>query len=419
MDILTQARENYRAASRQSDDLKSNLPANSNRWSLFQEDMRRLIEAHTTVAQAVQHAQTCGFDHRGPIAGNEKKILLCRHCLIYEYPQFAAAIDKFSDSKVSIPSTMAVLDEGPLISDMLYFHISYILAALSYRSDFDTVCEIGGGYGGPARLWLTNPIRPLRNYTIVDLPESLFYAEVFLRAACPDHKIVYCREPRDFTNTAERTIYLVPIHLAKLTCTMQFDLITNTGSLAELSDEWVHFWSRWVDTQRCNLFYSHNYFGIPVGKLFESRNIVAPITPAGWRVGSLRTNPPLMLLQSSERNVLEVFLFRSGLSANKRWPYDAMKLQQPEKMSLRDFAYGLLNLPPLEEIDVAAELSFLDRAVADLHFLPKELIHLVDRITSAKTFGELSAGDQERVQTVSQQLKATYDANYPQGRHAN
>lgn len=415
MNILTEAKNNYFATANQP--LTADQPKNSNRWTFFQQDMRRLIEAHTDISQAILHAQTCGFDHRAPIAGNEQKVLLCRHCLIYEYPQFAEAIDKFTDSTLSIPSTVALYKGGPLVGDMLYFHVSYILAALSFNPNISTVCEIGGGYGGPARLWLTNTISHIKNYTIVDLPESLFYAEVFLRATSPSLNIVYCKTKEDFENTQENTVYLVPIQLAHLTSKMKFDLVTNTGSLAELSDEWVAYWSRWLDAQQCNQFYSHNYFGISVDRLFESRNIFAPLTPSGWRTSRVRINPPLMLLQSAERNAAEIMMVRSNSGLNREWIYQIQNLQQDDPLTLRDFAYYLFNLPAPAQCDASAELRLLKKALAELTFVPKELIYLATRISAAPSFAGLQADDQNYAQSALKQLQKTYELNYPQGRH--
>jgi len=415
MDILSEARSNYTtAASCQATD----QPKNSNRWTLFQEDMRSLIRAHGDISEAIAHAQTCGFDHRGVIAGNESKILLLRHVLFYEYPHFAGYIDKFSDSPVSIPATLAKLGNGQLVSDIMYFHMLYILTSLTFQPQIETVCEIGGGYGGPARLWLTNPIRRIKNYTIVDLPESLFYAETFLRAACPDAEIVYCKSERDCRNDKNNTFYLVPIHLAQGTAAMRFDLITNTGSLAELSDEWVDYWSKWLQAQQCNLFYSHNYFGIPVGKLFEARNIIAPATPPGWRVGQLRMNHPLMILTSADRNSAELLLTRTLSAKNRNWIYQIQRLQEEERLTLREFAYYLFNLPDPEHLDVYQELKMLKKAIADLRFLPKELLYLVGRIESSQAFGLLKKDQVQYVRDLSTKLKEIYAANFPQGRHA-
>ena len=55
----------------------------------------------------------------------------------------------------------------------------------------DQICEIGGGFGAPARLFLTNGYRRPRSYVIADLPESLFFAECFLRATLGNDRVRY------------------------------------------------------------------------------------------------------------------------------------------------------------------------------------------------------------------------------------
>jgi putative sugar O-methyltransferase len=418
MEILSEARDHYREAAAAAASEPTDQPQNSNRWTLFQNDMQGQIETHGDISQAIKYAQTCGFDHRGDIYGNKSKIQFCRHCLRYEYPHFSKEIDRFSDSHVSIPSTLLKLSNGVLISDIMYFHMFYILTALTYCPKIETVCEIGGGYGGPARFWLTNPIHPIKNYTIIDLPESLFYAEVFLRSACPNLKIVYCMSEQDFHNTNDNTCYLVPLHLARFTSSMTFDLVTNTGSLAELSDEWVVYWSQWLNTQRCDIFYSHNYFGIPIDRLYESRNIIAPITPSGWRVGQLRINHPLMLLQSADRNAAEVILIRKSTD-NPSWIYDIQRLRADEKLTITDFAYYVFNLPTLEHINILAEITLVKKTISDLCFLPKELFFITDRIITSKAFEGIPEDEKDFILNLSANLQEAYEANYPQGRHVN
>ncbi len=413
MDILATARSNYRSAAGLSG---KDQPENSNRWVYLQNEMRHLIDAHQTVADVIAHGQEGSqFDHRAAIAGMENNIKFYRHCLNYEYPHFIDEINKFTDSAVSIASTLGENEVGSLVSNILYFHMFHILTSLTYRADIKTVCEVGGGYGGPARLWLTNPIQPLKNVTIIDLPESLFYAEVFLRAACPEANIVYCKTEQDCRNDDDDTFYLVPLELAQYTSAMQFDLLVNTGSMAELSDDWVLYWADWVGSQNCHLFYSHNYFAIPIDDLQESRNVIAPLVPAGWRVGQLRINHPLMILQSTGRNCAEIIFTRETEINDHNWIYDIHDLQFDEKMTLTAFAYFLFNLPAQVCTNVEAEMMVLGRAVRDLQVLPKELLYLTNRILASPAFADLPPAEQEFAVDLSNRLQELYQANFPEG----
>ncbi len=418
LDIIAEARRNLRAASTIEPGHDQPIE-NSKRWLLFQQDMRDQNANHNTVAEAIEFAQTFDFDHRSPAFGNEKLISYTRQSLLYEYNHFANYIDQFSESPVSLRSTLAIAKDKVTkterdVSSIMFFHMLYVLSAMTFKPDIKTVCEIGGGYGGPARLWMTNPISSIKNYTIVDLPESLFYAEVFLRASCPNARVVYCHDNHSFENKDSNTFYLVPIHLAGSTAKMQFDLVVNTGSMAELSEDWVQYWSNWLSKQQCSTFYSHNYFGIDVSNLNQSRNRLAPIMPTGWKIAELRMNHPAMVLQGAPGiNAAEAIFIRSE-SPNSI--YEIFKLRASERLNLHNFAYYLFNLPDAEEGNVELEINLLWKAVADLRFIPKELLFLAERIMALKEFTKIDQIQKRHVFNLWSKLRNLYDANFPKGR---
>ncbi len=174
----------------------SHLPAFGTRWDHFRREMAEAIMSFGSAQEAIAYGQLkCGFDHRGPVTEADiAKMLTAQRLLAYEYPKFATRITEFSETSVTTPDTALefVGFDGRRVfaSNILYFHMFYLLTVLSQlRCAPESICEIGGGYGNPALIWLTNPIHRPQRYAIVDLPESLFFAEVFLRTALPHVRV--------------------------------------------------------------------------------------------------------------------------------------------------------------------------------------------------------------------------------------
>ena len=128
------------------------------------------------------------------------------------------------------------------------------------------VMEIGGGYGAPGRVWLTNDLHRPDTYIDADLPESLFYAEIFLRANFPDIQVTYIHAPNDLDNTQNTAkqrpphIILCPASRIDLLSDYPVDLLVNTGSMQEMTDDFIIYYNEWLDASKCQLFYSANYF---------------------------------------------------------------------------------------------------------------------------------------------------------------
>jgi hypothetical protein len=305
--MLKQAYTNYLA----SRHLPSELPPFGDRWEHKRQEMADAITHFRSAEEAIAYGQLeTGFDHRGMITEADiPKLQIAEQLLRGLYPKFRNDIALFSDTPVTTPGTAIKLN-GRLASHILYFHAFYLLTCFYYRRDIDSVCEVGGGYGNPAVLWLTNPIRRVQRYVIVDLPESLFFAEIFLRKALPDVPLHYASEA--FPAAAAPGITLVPIQLASQTNQLPFDLIANTGSMSEMSDDWVQFWCDWLGQQNSTLFYSHNMMGNPAGLLLEARARFAPRVPSDWAPVYVKGVHPLVLLVTDQHKMAEV-IFERGL----------------------------------------------------------------------------------------------------------
>src|SRR5262249_2879729 len=153
-------------------------------------------------------------------------------------------------------------------------------------------------YGEIARMWVKNPAAPAEAYTIVDIPESLFFAEVALRAEFGD-AVGY------FDGSDPGTpILLVPLSRIE-EVERPVDLVVNTGSMQEMTDEWIDFYMAWLSAYDTRYFYCHNYAAQPIAVMGESRNLWTQRPGRDWSTRHLRLNIPLMDIAGPTRDYLE------------------------------------------------------------------------------------------------------------------
>jgi hypothetical protein len=315
--MLDQAREHYF----ESATLSGGLPSLGDRWGTLRNQYRRAIAGFRSAEDAIAYGQLkTGFDHRGLVTDDDiPQMKISQRLLRGCYPHFKDKIPLFNETRATTPGSALEFqsDYGPRTfgSHILFFHAFYLLTCLTFKPDIDSVCEIGGGYGNPCRLWFENPIRRVTRYTIIDIPESLFFAEVFLRKALPDVPIHYATaaEPAN----ARPGVQLVPLTLSRQTDSVPFDIAINTGSMSEMSDEWVAFWSKWLDRQSTDLFYSHNMIGNQPGQLPEERASLAPLVESGWSVAYVNGMHPMVRLHSEGYRMAEI-IFTRGVAEPKQ-----------------------------------------------------------------------------------------------------
>lgn len=188
------------------------MPPNK-KWTEALARMSKDISTLVTTRDVIFYAQSrIGFDHRAPAVDLLPLFNSYQATLKSEFPHFSSEIDEMSDSAYSHLETLLVYG-GRLVSNVFFFHLRYILQCLTHIKEPSIVCEIGGGYGGPARLWLTNPIHCPIVYIIIDFPEPLFFAEVFLRTNFDELQPLYVTDaaPLDPNEVLRHSVIFVQL----------------------------------------------------------------------------------------------------------------------------------------------------------------------------------------------------------------
>jgi len=303
-DLVTEAKARLKIACTLPTD---DLPEHGERWEAYAQRTRTAISTLATPVDVLQFAQTkIGFEHRGNIHHEGKFTALYERELAISFPHFADRLAGFADISDSAPDT-TYEHNGRLISNVLFYLSRVILSCLTHLPAApQVILEVGGGYGAPARLWMKNSISRPRCYLILDMPESLFFADVFLSKEFGSEAILYVASGEALPVAAieKHQFILCPLPLFTAIQQLPVDLVINTGSLQEMSEEWVDFYKGWLDHQRCHWFYSLNYFAQPIDALWESGNSLSPRLSAAWTARLLRWNPAFVRMQA-DRDYLE------------------------------------------------------------------------------------------------------------------
>lgn len=229
------------------------LPPLGARWEAYARRTAEDIGSFSTVEEVIHAAQSPrhGFESRRPAEYLARAADDIEECLAIDFPQFAQCIGGFADSPMSTPGSL-LERSGRLVSWPVYTHARVIMRCLTHVAQTETVLEIGGGTGGPARLWLENPIRRPRRYINVDLPESLFFSEVYLRHHLGADNVAYldAGSEQSLEKAKAARAVLVPVQHLNLIEEWPLDLVLNQLSMQEMSDGWVDFYMRWLDRSR-------------------------------------------------------------------------------------------------------------------------------------------------------------------------
>ena len=355
----------------------SGLPGYGARWGEYSARMQRAIVSFASPTEAIRYAQLeIGFEHR-LIAGQAlQHYAMYRRELATEFPQFSHKIDLFEESSFSAPGTTFRI-EGTLVSNITLYLARIILSCLSLVPDARIIIELGGGYGAPARAWLQNPISPISTYIIVDIPESLFFAETFLTAEFGADAVYYVNDDAalDLSTIDGARVVLCPIHRIGALEALPVDLIINTGSLQEMTEDWVSFYMAWLERQRTRYFYSQNYFGQPVGFLAESMNLWSPRPSPAWKAKLLRINAAFIRMQA-DRNYLEALYERDVTTLPSGDILARLNGLSERSMTIELLSEYMDLFRRAPSVDTAN--TILRRAMIEMPTHPKEALYLAE-----------------------------------------
>lgn len=180
------------------------------------------------------------------------------------------------------PGVLAMVDEDPIGAPITPVHqgkhltlnlllFAYYVTNLLRHTDLSatraiTVCEIGGGYGGFAKLFK----QTFRKATaiVLDLPECLALSSFYLRSNFPEARIGTVREfPWDAVLDDERVrsydFVLLPWWYIERLSDECVDLFFNSASMQEMTREYIDFYIEHIQRAARGYFYWINRWKAP------------------------------------------------------------------------------------------------------------------------------------------------------------
>ena len=365
-EIISIAKTNYYNSSASKSD--SNQPPYGTRWAPQVEVIKVAIEGFLDPIQCIHFAQLhITFDHRESdgFVTDLPRIKLYDALLKQEFPFFKEELDALAENPLSYPSSI-VQYRGRAVSNVFFLHAWFILACSSYIQSPKRILEIGGGYGAPARLWMHTKTTNIESYSIVDIPECLFFAEVALRKEFGNEAVGYF----DGKDPGTR-IVLVPLcHLGVFK--RKSDLVINTGSMQEMTDEWVDYYKKWLNDYGAKYFYSLNYAAQPLENMVESRNLWSPRLGTEWSTLRLNINMPLIRAQGPSNDFLEAMYKKTPAQGKfEKWAYFHGK-----SLTKQTYIEGIDLLR--QNLNTEDALKFVNLVLTDLPYIPKEVLWIIN-----------------------------------------
>ncbi|MBI3743750.1 MAG: putative sugar O-methyltransferase [Chloroflexi bacterium] len=134
-----------------------------------------------------------------------------------------------------------------------------MLRVSSLTSDLGKVIEIGGGYGGLARMMRL--FNPRQTYIVVDLLDSLYCSYVFISAHYPDARILFVTKPEHKADIANSDFFFIPTQHFEVLKGCSADLVVNTASFGEMVGRDVDDYMQFINHgSESRYFYSVNRY---------------------------------------------------------------------------------------------------------------------------------------------------------------
>ena len=279
--ILRMAKAHLKGSTTSAD-----LPALGDRWGSYASELRSRIQFLSTVEEVIHLGQSpeAGIETHFP---RQELIGHCHCCdleLLADLPSdLYAALSSFRSPRIIRPD-FVVEYRGRTVDFMTLLAARTVLTLLKLLPGNwpRTICDIGGGTGSIARCWLTNSAHRPDLIVIVDIPETLVFSETLLRSELGESQVQYLSSP---TCTPKRSgVVLCPVTYIRKLENISFDLVTNTTSMQEMTDEWVDWYMDWLDRQQCRFFWSANHFANGLSNMREGHNSWSPRPSRRWQL---------------------------------------------------------------------------------------------------------------------------------------
>jgi putative sugar O-methyltransferase len=377
----------------------------SQRWSHWSKMAADAIEQFTSPREAIAFAQRkLGFEHRHSVANSKSHWPRYERALLEAFPNEADLLSQIADTPLSDTVTTTEF-HGRLMSSMMFWHAHEFLATITRVAAPARIVEIGGGYGSLARLWFEHGPRQLQ-YWLTDLPESLFFSEVFLREHFPAIPLHYALDPKDVSSAEPTAIILIPAQAAARFRNIVADIVINSGSMQEMPDDTMLWWCGWIEDNQFEHFYSLNYGLQPIAaRRGGSANWMCPRLGPYWDALLLRLDPPIVREQSL-RHFREVFYRR--VPPNKRDPNERAR-HANDILARHDTPVSIHREQAVLELLDAMRLApnkRLGKKLVEIlsqhyDYRPKELVHVCRYCT---TLDDLTAEERALVDTTLELL---------------
>jgi len=321
-------------------------------WDNQARMMRDFIDTNTSVKSSVDFAIKIDFESRDRLSETDfAQALEMRADMERDYPHEKDVALYFSDSPIA-PEDTVRRDGGVLVSKYLYYFARRIFKIANQIGKHDTIVDIGAGTGLHGLLWFLSGRLAPKTYIIVDIPESLYFSQLYLTAHLGEDQVGMVQDGGISPHLGKKVI-LVPVHEIESLYGLDIDVVTNFGSLQEMSEYWVDFYRGVLSRLNTRYFYSCNYFGQHAHSMHDSRNLWSARLSPEWRTYSIDLNP--YFLRKISPTIVADHVFKKHDE-----PLGGKYLSSKFDELLHDRAVSLLNL--FELLDVFRLTLSVDHA---------------------------------------------------------
>jgi hypothetical protein len=283
-DLMEEARRNLYASKAHTP--TSPQPSLGVRWGDYSNKLINDIDKLETIVQAISHAQTeIGFETRPTESQCGAGVDMMLNLIDTNYAHCADMIARSGES----PLSLITHDPGVIRRNGRIYCMQQINNVEVFCFNVTqlggvprTVLEIGGGYGNSCRDIINMAGDRIDRYYILDLPESLFYAEVYLKAHFGSDVVGHLADEHVAQRPEDFRIILCPVTMIDRISAADIELAINVGSMQEMPGEWLEYYDRFLSNSGVRNFYSSNFFLQPLSRFNEGMNLFTPRLSNEW-----------------------------------------------------------------------------------------------------------------------------------------